>query len=213
MSNIFENAYKELKEKITSNVYKPSQRLVENQLTEELNVSRNTVREILYRLEQDKLIVIERNKGAYIKSLELEEVIEILEIRELLEILIAKAAVDNMKESDFERLENVILDMELSIKNEKYDEYSNNNQLFHRIIYEVSKKKEAVALVKTFKTQLIRHQFRTVLVSDRKIKSLEEHKSILRALKNYNKDEVADAVGKHIRNVAETIKLYYKYLQ
>src|SRR5690625_1826376 len=161
----------ELKKRIVDNVYKTSQRLVESHLAKELKVSRNTIREILYRLEQDRLIVIERNKGAYIKSLELNEVLNILEIRRLIEQLIAKNAVKYMTDDDFKQMEKVLQEMEFSLESEKFDEYSRNNKRFHEIIYNSSKKPEAVELVKTFKTQLVRHQFRTVLVGNRSLKS------------------------------------------
>ncbi|WP_099157040.1 GntR family transcriptional regulator [Virgibacillus ndiopensis] len=212
MTDKMESAYLKIKNNIINNTYKPSQRLIESQLSEEIGVSRNTIRQILLKLEREKLVVIEKNKGAYIKVLDLEEVLNILEIRELLEALIAKSAVDHITTDQLDRLNEILSEMEQSIQEERYDDYSKGNRKFHDVIYKASKKPEAVELVKTFKTQLVRHQFRTVLVAGRNFNSFNEHTNIYNALKNGDKKAVEEAIRIHISNVAKTIKDYYQFL-
>ena len=69
-----EIAYDFIKERILEGVYYPSQKLIENDLSLEIGVSRNTVKKALLKLEQENLIVMENNKGATIKAFTLDEI-------------------------------------------------------------------------------------------------------------------------------------------
>lgn len=212
MSNKTEKTYQTIKNKILENIYQPSQRLIESQLAEELNVSRNIIRKVLVRLENEELIVLESNKGAYVKSLNFEEVLNLLEIRLLLEVLIAKSAVDHIGNEELVQLNNILIKMNECIKEDRFEDYSQNNKEFHDIIYNASRKPEAVAIVKRFKAQLVRHQFRTIIVAGRNADSIKEHTNIYNAFERRDKEEVAKAISTHIGNVSKTIKVYYQYL-
>jgi DNA-binding GntR family transcriptional regulator len=212
MSNKIEEAYRYIKSKIMDNTYPPTHRLVESQLAEEIGTSRNTIRQSFLKLEREKLVVIVGNKGTYVKHFALEEVLNILEIRELLEGLITVSAVDNITDDEIDTLHQILMAMEQCIKDNRFDDYSEGNKKFHNVIYNASNKQEAVELVRTIKTQLVRHQFRTVLVAGRNLDSIKEHKEIFDALKRRNKEDAENAIRTHIRNVANTISQYYKFL-
>src|SRR5699024_4964577 len=103
----------------------------------------------------------------------------------------------------------ILNEMKKCLEEERFEDYSEGNKRFHDVIYNVSNKPEAVELVRTFKTQLVRHQFRTILVTGRNSNSIKEHIRIYEALKNSNKKEAEKAVRTHVKNVAKTIKDYY----
>ncbi|PZE22176.1 GntR family transcriptional regulator [Paenibacillus xerothermodurans] len=212
MSRQTESAYQYMKQKILDGTYKPSQKLIESQLAEEIGVSRNTVKKALLKLEQDNLVKIENNKGATIKYFTLEEVINYLEIREVLEGLVAATAAKTITDDELNRLEQTLEQMAIHLQDNNFDEYSALNKQFHSIIYKASKKDQAVELINMIKTQLIRYQFRTILVPGRNENSLMEHKRILQALIDRDEDAAANAAKAHIYNVRQTIERNYHYL-
>lgn len=55
-----EIAYEFIKERILEGIYQPSQKLIENDLSLEIGVSRNTVKKALLKLEQENLVVLEK---------------------------------------------------------------------------------------------------------------------------------------------------------
>jgi DNA-binding GntR family transcriptional regulator len=65
----------------------PGTHLYEDRLAKEIGVSRTPVKIALNKLEQQGLIKINYNKGAFKVHLSLKEVIEIIKIRETLECL------------------------------------------------------------------------------------------------------------------------------
>lgn len=70
----------------------PGQRLVEVDLAEQYQVSRNSVREALQQLAAQGVVEISRNKGATIRSLSLQETLEVLDVAERMTGLLARSA-------------------------------------------------------------------------------------------------------------------------
>jgi DNA-binding GntR family transcriptional regulator len=200
-----ELVYTFIKERILDGTYRPSQRLTEHELCEQTGVSRNTIKKALLKLEQENLVEIETNKGAFIKAFTLEEIVNYLEIREVLEGLAIKSAAKKISEDQLNRLEEIINEMESHLKNKKFDEYSKLNKEFHEIIYESSDNAQAVEIVKLIKNQLSRYQFRTILIPERNKNSHSEHKKIFNALKARDEKKAEEAVMKHIANVRKVI--------
>ena len=66
---------------ITSGVYAPGQRIMEQALAGEFGVSRGPVREALRMLETDGLVTILARRGAQVTKLSIQEVREIFDIR------------------------------------------------------------------------------------------------------------------------------------
>ena len=74
----------------------PGQRLVEADLTEQYGVSRNSVREALQQLAAQGVVEVLRNKGAAIRSLSLQETLEVLDVAERMTGLLTKSAAQGI---------------------------------------------------------------------------------------------------------------------
>jgi DNA-binding GntR family transcriptional regulator len=212
MSRQTDIAYQYIKQKILEGEYKPSQKLTEIQLAELIEVSRSTIKKALLKLQQENLVTIENNKGASIKSFTLEEVMNYLEIREVLEGLVARSVAKKISEFELEKLKNILDEMKVRLQSNKLDEYSILNKSFHKEMYKAAKNVQAVELINMIRTQLIRYQFRTILVPGRNQASYEEHEKIYEALKLRDETAAEEAVRNHIVNVRETINNNYQYL-
>ena len=207
-----EKAYLIIKQKILEGIYKPSEKLIESHLAKELGVSRNTIKKAFLMLEKEKLIVLEENKGAKIKSFTLQEVNNYLEIRAALEGVIIRSAVPKIANEDLHALQEILDHMKSCIEGNHLDEYSKLNKEFHQTIYKAAQNEQAVELVSMIKTQLIRYHFRTILVPGRNQSSFEEHTAIFNALQKRDADEAEAAIKRHILNIRKTINDYYHFL-
>lgn len=212
MSGQTDTAYTYIKQKILEGEFRPAQKLTELQLSEAIGVSRNTVKKALLKLEQENLVTVEDNKGASIKSFTLDEVINYLEIREVLEGLVARAVAKSITDSELKQLKAILGTMTTSIENMKLDEYSKANKAFHSLIYSLAKNKQAVELINIISTQLIRYQFRTILVPGRTKGSYQEHQEIFDALSAHDEKRTEEAIRNHVSNVRQTIQDHYHYL-
>ncbi|KOY83514.1 GntR family transcriptional regulator [Lysinibacillus macroides] len=207
-----EIAYEFIKERILEGIYQPSQKLIENDLSLEIGVSRNTVKKALLKLEQENLVVLEKNKGATIKSFSLDEINNFLKIREVLEGLIASDAAQNITAEDLQKLDTILMEMKSHLQNHDFDAYSQSNLDFHEVIYNASHNQQAVDMVKIIKQQLKRLQFKTILVPGRNENSLEEHRHILEALQNHDAEQAENYLKRHVENIRHTILNNYNVL-
>src|SRR5690606_15537750 len=212
MTRPMEYAYQFIKDKILDGTYRPSQKLNESDLSSLIGVSRNTVKKALLKLERENLVEIEENKGATVKSHTLDEILNYLEIREVLEGLLARRAAASITDGKLRELEEVYLQMEDHLKNNRLDEYSNLNRKFHQIIYDASENRQAAELVNVIKTQLLRYHLRTVLVPGRNRDSLEEHRQILEALKARDPALAEERIRRHVGNIRKTIHEHHSLL-
>lgn len=212
MSTSIDIAYSFLKERILDGTYRPSQKLTEIQLSEEIGVSRNTVIKALLKLEQENLVTIEKNKGATIKSFTLFEVLNYLDIRRALEGLMIRSAVHHIGEGEIARLGEILRQMKKALENGLFDDYSRLNKEFHTILYAASLNQPAVDLIQMIKTQLNRLHFRTILIPGRNTDSYYEHEQIYEAVSNRDEEAAASAIMAHVGNIRAVIESNYQYL-
>ena len=83
---------KKIREAIFDEVFKPGDHLTEAELVEKFEVSRSPVREALLALEKEGTIILSPFKGAIVKPLSPEEVLDIAELRLALISLALKPA-------------------------------------------------------------------------------------------------------------------------
>jgi DNA-binding GntR family transcriptional regulator len=105
--------YELIYSRIIEGVYRPGERLIEQRIAEELAVSRTPVREALVRLEGAGLVTNERHKGAMVRNLTREDIVDLYELRATLESLAAQRAATHALDSDLARMDEAIADFDL----------------------------------------------------------------------------------------------------
>ena len=101
---ISEEIAQTLRDEIIAGVYKPRERLIEEELSEKFFVSRTPIREALKQLESAGLVQIEPYKGAFISDIDLEEIRNIYDLRCVLEsVVMCSTARPTTKDSSTHR--------------------------------------------------------------------------------------------------------------
>lgn len=126
----------DLRDAIIAHELEPGRRLAEDDLANQMGVSRGPVREALARLEREGLIVIERHKGARIASWGKGDVEEIFSLRLVLEQLAIEWACKNATTADVAALEGVIKEFRnLGEKQRNIKNVSRLDLEFHSAIF------------------------------------------------------------------------------
>jgi DNA-binding GntR family transcriptional regulator len=86
------SAYVRIRQAIVEGRYRPGQRLIEQRIAEEFDLSRTPVREALRSLEAEGLVVSEANRGAMVRPVDVTEVKDLYELRARLESFAALRA-------------------------------------------------------------------------------------------------------------------------
>lgn len=93
MSNMesAEYAAAQIRTAIINGEFEPGDRLIEKQLTDQLNISRHPVREALRLLSREGLVEMRVNRGAIVAELKIEMILEVYSLRSALGKLALKA--------------------------------------------------------------------------------------------------------------------------
>ena len=102
---------KRIREAILDEVFKPGDRLGEVELAEKFEVSRSPVRETLLALEKEGTLVISPYRGAIVKPLSAEEILDIAELRLALVSLALKPAHRHLAPADFDHANELAMRM------------------------------------------------------------------------------------------------------
>jgi DNA-binding GntR family transcriptional regulator len=94
---------RKIREGILDEVFKPGDRLGEVDLAEKFKVSRSPVRETLLALEKEGTVIVSPYKGAIVKPLSAEEILDIAELRLALISLALIPAYRHLSPADFDR--------------------------------------------------------------------------------------------------------------
>jgi DNA-binding GntR family transcriptional regulator len=97
-----------LRKAILSGQFEPDERLGEQFLAKTLGVSRGPIREALSQLEHEGLVIIRRNRGAFVARLSREDVNEVYSLRLALEKLAVQLAIQNASISDLDEMQAII---------------------------------------------------------------------------------------------------------
>ncbi|MDH5263879.1 MAG: phosphonate utilization associated transcriptional regulator [Betaproteobacteria bacterium] len=121
----------ELERRILAGDILPGDRLVEQEVAGELNVSRGPVREAFRALEQAGLVVTEKNRGVFVRQISLREADEIYEVRAGLDDLIGRLAAERATAADHAELRALIAEMRVAGKAKDVSAYYPLNIRFH----------------------------------------------------------------------------------
>ena len=102
-----DQGFERLRDAIISGHFAPGQRLVERELCEAMGISRTSIREVLRRLEAQRLVHVEPRRGPTVARLTLKQATEIYEIRGLLEGILFRSFTECASEAEVAKLREI----------------------------------------------------------------------------------------------------------
>ncbi|MET7573948.1 GntR family transcriptional regulator [Streptomyces sp. NPDC005492] len=160
----------------------PGQRLVVQDLADELGVTRSSVREALVDLASDDLVEIVRNRGARVRLISIEEAIQITECRSALERVCARRAAVHATEAQRAELIEVGRQLSAAVAEDAAETYSMLNRRLHDLVIDFSGQVVAKRQLERLNTQMVRFQFRLALRPGRPQQSLPQLLAIIDAV-------------------------------
>ena len=206
--SISADGYEDLRAAIVNGELLPGERLLEEDLSARLGLGRAGVRLALVRLEHDGLVERERHRGARVRRVSEAEAIEILEARAALEGLAARHAALAADAAAVSGLREIIEEMRRLREKSDLMGLSNVNARLHAAILEASGHETARRLSRTLSSQIVRFQYRTVLLPGRPDRSFAEHSAIVEAIAARDPDAAENGMQRHLLHVAEALRTH-----
>jgi DNA-binding GntR family transcriptional regulator len=190
--------------RILSGEYRPGERLVETRIAQELGTSQAPVREALRDLEVLRFVESEPFRGARVRSLSVEELVEIYPVRAALEEVAVREAAVRL-DGDVEALEAEVEAMHRAADSGDLHEQVVHDVNFHRLIVEAAGNQ---ILLETW--GFLRVETRTAITAIRTgmdgHEIAELHRPILEALRARDPDAAGDALRRHLDHYRELLK-------
>jgi len=190
--------FNKLREDILSGRYAENEELKEVAIGEEMGVSRTPVREAFRQLELEGLLQIIPNKGAYVIGITKQDVKDIYMIRSLLEGLCARWATEHITDAQMSEMEENVYLAEFHAKKGQLEQLAELDNRFHEIMYEACNSKILERELKDLHQYVLRVRKKTLAKADRGLRSNEEHKGIMEAIKAGNGELAEQLANRHM---------------
>lgn len=180
--------------------YVPGQRLIEADLTQNLNISRGPVREALKRLAAEGVVVLTPHRGAYVRALSRREVIDTLSVLEALTGLMARLAAKRIDEGDNRARVEAALSGLLAFR-EQGDSiaFMDQRRRFYDTLIEIGGNLELKRIMPLIQIHLLRLQFQSYISARDRTRQFEEYGAFCAAILDGN-PRLADRLMRlHIR--------------
>ena len=187
-----------VRERILKGEYEIGEKIKENQIATELRVSRTPIREAFKILENEGLIDYVPNRGCFAKGFTKQDVEDIYAVREALEALALNWAVDRITEKEIAALEEQCDLMEFYTKKKDRKKVLEMNSSFHDIIYASARSRFLAQVLRSYKEYIDKTR-KSIFYEQSYLESiLVEHRAILDAIKDRDKERAAAAMTKHL---------------
>lgn len=192
--------YESLRTTIITGKIPVGERIIEKEYADKLKISRTPIREALKKLQSEELVEYIPKYGVVVKTVTKDDALEVYKIREALELLIIDNTIDNITENEICQIKNLLDLTELKNSEGKLDEVQNLFKEFNDSIYKSSKMNRLPLMISQLNDYL--HHFRNISILDenRRKNAIFEHRKILEAIVNKDRDLAEKFIKKHLKD-------------
>ena len=197
-----------LRNAILQGRYKANQPLRQDQIAEELGVSKVPVREALVQLKAEGLVTFMSNRGAVVTGLSAREVDEIFTMRIALETKALERAIANLRPVDFIRAKGVL---EIIEEEEDRTQWSELNWEFHATLYQAAQMPRLLSTIHMLHNNVARY---LIIYLDRLSAqdiSQKEHWTIFNACRESDIDTANKQLTIHLRQASARLMAFLNY--
>ena len=196
--SLAEHVYQEMSRWIREGMYNPGDRIREAVVSKELGVSRTPVREALRRLQSERRVILEPQRGAVVAELDRHEVVELYQLRQHLEGVAARFAAQHASLAEIEEMA-FILDKSTAAR----DDPKLLNQInweFHNALYSAAHNRFLLRSIEAISDSMARLKGAKYMSPGRPAELLSELLRILDAIRARDSDAADQAAQDHIQN-------------
>jgi phosphonate utilization transcriptional regulator len=188
----------EIERMILSGPLHPGDKLNEADLAQRLGVSRGPVREALRTLEEAGLVRQERNRGAFVRDVTVEEALEIYAVRASLEEMTGRLLASAITREQLQDLRSIVEGMNTATAAGAFDEYHALNLKFHDRLVELTGNRKLLTLYRKLVKELALWRRRNLVGQSALVGSAAEHRQILNAIASGDAELAARTLAAHV---------------
>jgi GntR family transcriptional regulator, rspAB operon transcriptional repressor len=190
--------YPLIRDLILTGSIKPGDPIDEKAIASNLNISRTPVREAVKKLSDEHLVDVVAQSGTRAARIDVKEIEQAYLIRRSLEMETAYQAASRMNESHAETLHEILMLHERAIEHKKFVKAIVVDDSFHRAIAMVAELPRLWHMIEISKAHLDRCRHMLLPRTGEAAITLEQHRTIIRALNTRRPEEAREAMREHL---------------
>ena len=199
-----DRVYQNIKFQIMIGMLKPGTRLLEEELSKAMNISRAPIREAFNRLEKEGFVTIIPRKGAAVSKITAQTIEDIFEIRESLESLAVKKSIGKISIEKLEKVgESFKKFIDKTANAENCLKYLALDKKFHDLLSQNCGNEKLIELLANLQEQI--HWLRNISLKRVTFSgSAKEHLAIIEALKKNDGELINKVLLQHLERAKKS---------
>lgn len=193
-------AYEKIKEKIMKGDFIEDNFTSQNQLVEELQMSRTPIVSALQRLQQEGFLRVISNQGVIIQELSVKEINNCFDMRLAIEPFSIKRTIQLLTADDFKNLDEIIKEQMNCYENKDYFNFAHLDADFHQYLMQVEGNGLFIQTMSNIRERLFYNSTCFLEKKNCMLDFINEHLRILEALKQGDEKLAVQELEDHIRN-------------
>lgn len=211
--------YETIKMAILAREIAPGTQLVENTISDKLKVSRTPIRNAIKKLQEEGLVTMVPNRGAFVMQPTRAEIMQAFEFRTELECMAVPLALQHVTKQDIVELQEMMIGEREAYKEKDILTYIKINKAFHLFL---AKRTGNKFLIETLDTLLRKINIYLILygvfnyVSLDEVTNLQDHERMVAFIEQKEGEALQYLIRKHLQtslHELEINKLQYKALE
>ena len=191
-----------LRQRILTGDLKSGQPIRQEQIAQELGVSRIPLREAQKQPEAEGFVAIETHKGAVVSTLSLAEVEELFELRIHLESWLLRDAIPRMREADFAQFDAIIDESRMP---DNVAHWGDVNWRLHEAMYRPAGKPISLRFLKRIHDNLDRYLRLQITLTQDWDRAHGDHQQLIELCRARDVETAVAVLERHIRNTARAL--------
>lgn len=195
-----------LRRRIISLELQPGTPLSENELAQELGVSRTPVRESLILLREEGLVQVFPQIGSFVSRVDLDRVTQAQFVREAIECASLSEIAASVTPLDTAELRENLKEQRRALAEENVDDFFQLDEDFHYGLLRLASHESAWATVTSAKAHLDRARRMSLFEIGSVSALIEQHSDVVDAIEKRDAAAAVGALRTHLRGVFEDIE-------
>ena len=196
-----------LREAILHGYFEVGEKLDQDRIAEELEVSRTPVREAMRRLESEGFVEVRPHHGAFIAKVSQQEIHQVYEIRRLLEVEVVRQVTPLIPESVLDELDRSLTETEVQFESGDITQHFESDVYFHETLADLVENELLKEVLDGLANRItIARRFAQLQSGPHLVESFKEHRAIFEAIRQRDPEGAAELMRVHLVNSAVRIQ-------
>lgn len=201
-----EQAYTELKAQILNNTLPAGSQYLEQEIAEQLNMSRTPTREAMVRLANEGLVEVRPRHGMRVLPISPKDMAEIYDIITALESSAAGLVAGmGLVEDDLGLLIDAVENMDAALSADDLVAWADADNQFHTQLVQLTGNRRLIQLIDTYNDQGQRVRLTTLNMRPKPEKSNEDHRAVVDAILSGDSKKAREIHRLHRENAGKVL--------